>query len=163
VERASLADLQLRWYEHVVFGSMVSPEEFGELPGSPRPRCWFGDNVPGIDSCEHGPRGIEGAHWIKRQRVERWVKGLGDGPDLVDRLAWSIVAPDFVELAAWDPRNGVPACEKHHRRFDGPRVDATNELIVWRHEVPAPVESFCLDWGLETALEDRNPTIGGGI
>lgn len=146
--------------------------------------CWFGENVPGIDPCEHGPRGIEGAHWIKRQRVENALDALlpwgGMLPcprcvpgDAANECEWCegglIFWPnedrrDVILLAAWDPRNGVPACEKHHRRFDGHRVDARNELVIWRHEVPAHVEAFALDWGLEQALEDRHPPLNtGGI
>lgn len=159
MDRAFLRELQEQWARAVLFGDRAHWPE-------PRPlRCWFGAVVPGLDSCD-GP--IEGAHWIKRQRVER---------SLADRLRWALIrdnlgvdlplepgeARDLITLAVWDPRNGVPACEKHHRRFDGHRVDATNELVVWRHEVPAPVEAFAKDWGLETALEDRHPPIGGGV
>lgn len=166
MDRASLADLRLRWHDAVVFGTTLSPDEFAQLDSVPRPQCWFGENVPGIDRCEEGPRGIEGAHWIKRQRVEAWVKDiaryarLDPGQGVVGFLDWSLASDGLHHLAAWDPRNGVPACEKHHRRFDGHRVDATNELVVWRHEVPAHVEAFAKDWDLETALEDRNPSIG---
>ena len=165
-----LDDLRREWKNAVC---LIPPvEQRGEHFPRVKP-CWFGENVPGIDPCEHGPRGIEGAHWIKRQEVARvvgfnlWIptakKGRStvfvagsDNPELLERL-------ELLYLAEWDPRNGVPACEKHHRRFDGARVDARNPLIVWRHEVPAHVEGFALDWGLETALEDRNPPIGKGI
>lgn len=159
MDRASLRELRGQWWLAV-----CAEHSRGNLY---RGRgCWFAENVPGTDDCEGE---IEGAHWIKRQRVEEEVARMVGVSKTQIKHFDRIVAPELraqvesVLLAAWDPRNGVPACEKHHRRFDGHRVDAANELIVWRHEVPAPVESFCLDWGLETALEDRNPTIGGGI
>lgn len=150
MDRVSLRELQEQWARAVLFGDRAHWPEPRPLP------CWFGAVVPGIDGCD-GP--IEGAHWIKRQRVGRWVELQLDIPKSMLRYDedW-----ELVRLAEWDPRNGVPACEKHHRRFDGHRVDAANELVVWRHEVPAPVEAFAKDWGLETALEDRHPPIGGG-
>lgn len=171
MDRATLSDLRLRWHDHVLFGTTLSPEEFAESPEARRPRCWFGEHVPGIDSCEGR---IEGAHWVKRQRVEDRVRYLcsemrsqavhgREDEELVSLPDFLTAAMDFSALAAWDPRNGVPACEKHHRRFDGHRVDATNELVIWRHEVPGPVEAFCRDWGLELALEDRHPLIGAGV
>lgn len=149
-----LVELREQWRIAVVIGGGTFPRT--------RP-CWFGENVPGIDPCEHGPRGVEGAHWIKRQRIERFLTAGAlwvEDPD--DPCGW-YYEDDLIQLAAWDPRNGVPACAKHHARFDGHRVDAANELVIWRHEVPAHVEAFALDWGLETALEDRNPPIAGGI
>lgn len=120
---------------------------------SPVGFCWFGENVPGIDSCEGR---IEGAHWIKRQRVEAMVSFATQS----NRDVQLDENRDWVELAAWDPRNGVPACNKHHTRFDSQRMPT---LVVWRHEVPAHVEAFARDWGLEPELERRNPALGGGI
>lgn len=172
MDRTSLAELREMWAIAVLFGDRARWER-----ARPPLPCWFGRCVPGIDGCEGR---LEGAHWIKRQRVEgtlchnfqteptlrsvhRYVKEANRGASLKDMEPRAADAVDLVLLAAWDPRNGVPACSKHHARFDGHRVDATNELIVWRHEVPAPVESFCTDWGLETALEDRNPAIGSGV
>lgn len=145
MDRATLADLRLEWVKAV----LLNPHTGNPLS------CWFGHSIPGIDGCEGG---LEGAHWIKRRRAEEWVKaqlGRGHRYDLA-------FDPDLVLVAAWDPRNGVPACEKHHRRFDGHRVDATNELVIWRHEVPAHVEAFAADWGLEHVLEQRHPPIGVG-
>lgn len=160
MDPVSLPDLRLEWVKAV----LLNPRTGNPLP------CWFGENVPGIDSCDGD---LEGAHWIKRQRVEKRIAWLFDVPEAVVKAASrhgiEKVAPNWREaveavwLAAWDPRNGVPGCEKHHRQFDGQRVDARRPLIVWRHEVPASVELFCRDWGLDTALEDRNPAIGAGV
>lgn len=158
-----LAELREAWARAVLLDARGRPEP-----------CWFGENVPGIDECEHGQRGIEGAHWIKRQRVEKTVAQQLEIPEFLlgararERIAhWTQASKwpelELVFLAAWDPRNGVSACEKHHRRFDGHRVDARDPLVIWRHEVPGHVEAFCRDWPLEVALEDRNPPIGAGI
>ena len=162
LDSAELDDLRENWKWAVCLGR---PLELGLAKERPLP-CWFGANVPGIDPCEEGPRGIEGAHWLKRQAVERTIRANLLPPEMVWAYAPAELVrsiDEYVLLAAWDPRNGVPACQKHHQRFDGTRVDATNELVIWRHEVPKHVEAFALDWGLESALEDRNPPIGGGI
>lgn len=148
MDRDSLRELQQMWHAHVVMGLDPDGEQFQTLKPLP---CWFGENVPGIDPCEGR---IEGAHWIKRQRVGRVMAyALEGGADVNE-------AEETVQLAEWDPRNGIPSCSKHHRRFDGHRVDATNELVIWRHEVPAHVEAFAADYGLETALEEKHPLIG---
>lgn len=158
-----IRELQQRWIAAVLLGDVdLGPIEMDPdhgldwmLATRPVQRCWFGVNVPGIDSCEGRP---EGAHWIKRQRVEECIvqnlyRGFGS-PFNAD------TARDLKHLAAWDPRNGVPACEKHHRRFDAQRMPT---LVVWRHEVPAHVEAFCRDWPLEGDLERRNPPINKGV
>lgn len=163
-----LADLRLQWKLAVCF------EPHGRhSPGVDRQRprpCWFQANVPGIDPCS-GP--LQGAHWIKRQRVERELAYRFEVPLQVLRAATKkdlrYAGPEYRELveliwlAAWDPRNGVCACEHHHKRFDGQTVRAAEELVINRHEVPVEVEAFCRDWGFETALEDRCPAIGAGI
>jgi hypothetical protein len=164
--RELLEEVRAEWAETVTIR---------QTPGGRRlwAPCWFGENLPGIDGCEGR---IEGAHWIKRQQVERKIALQLGLPEIVTSPKWqrgAMVLPnryadlqprvDLVFLAGWDPRGGVPACEKHHRRFDGHRVDATRELVVWRHEVPAEVEAFAGDWGLEYLLDDRHPPIGKGI
>lgn len=130
-------------------GFPVAP--FGERPYRPR-QCWFQANIPGIDPCDgdHGPDALEAAHWIKRQRVELAVAAYFFGTEeAANGVGWEIK-----DLAGWDPRNAVPACEKHHRRFDAHRMPT---LIVPRRLVPEHVVEFANDYGLETALEDRNP------
>ena len=159
MDREWLDDLRGEWRKAVLEG-----RPYVASPFIWRPACWFGTTaLAGADECEGR---VEGAHWIKRQRVEKTIAQQLGLPELVVSPKWQrrwrnfpAEYPDLelLFLAAWDPRNGVPACEKHHKRFDGHRADATSEFIVWRHEVPDHVEEFCADWGLETALEDRNP------
>lgn len=129
--KAELNQLRFDWKVAVCLGD----RENEMLP------CWFRTCIPGIDGCE-GP--IQGCHWIKRQRVEYDVAFM----------VGSARSDDLVLLAAWDPRNGVPGCEKHHFRFDSNRQPS---LIVPRELVPTTAEYFCADWGLETPLEERNP------
>jgi hypothetical protein len=144
-----LAALQEAFWLEVVLG--------GNPDARPLP-CWFGENVPGIDSCEGR---IEGAHWLKRQRVARTVAAQLDLPIRVTSPTWRRRHPETPEaelvlLAEWDSRNGVPACNKHHTRFDSQRMPP---LLIWRHEVPPLVEMFVADWDLEVALADRCPSI----
>lgn len=169
-----LRELQERWAVAVLLGDVdagpleVDPEGGLEwMLATRRPMsCWFGENVPGIDSCEGR---IEGAHWLKRQRVEHVVAAALGIPEPIvrgRRVSVNYEYPphyanvDLVHRAAWDPRNGVPACNKHHTRFDSQRMPI---LVVWRHEVPPDVEAFARDWGLEGELERRNPDAGVGI
>lgn len=119
--------------------------------------CWFQEHVPGIDPCGGGRPGVlEAAHWIKRQQVERWVRdqcaAIGtDGISITE-------GRELIPIAAWDPRNAVPACEHHHRRFDGHHVPLPREqLIVPRLLVPAHVLEFSEDYGMETFIEDKHP------
>jgi hypothetical protein len=143
-----LRELQEQFKLAVVFG--------GDPDARPLP-CWFSENTPGIDPCEVGPRGIEAAHWIKRQLVERVLKVVMPvGGKFGIPGASGFDREELVVLAAWDSRNAVPSCLKHHSRFDSQRMPP---LVIWRHEVPAAVESFTADWGLLTALEDRCPLI----
>lgn len=106
-----------------------------------------GDEEGAAQPCHFGPLGCEGrieaAHWISRQRLNNALYAHGLGPD--ER-----------QVAEWDPRNAVPSCTSHHRRFDSHRGPP---LIVYRHEVPELVEMFAEDWGLGGSLADRHPSI----
>lgn len=119
--------------------------------------CWFARHRAELEEfgvnvgpCEGW---IEGAHWIKRQRVEKTVLDMqpveldGFFLKLSDRM-------DLAHLAAWDARNGVAGCEGHHPRFDSQRMPP---LVVPRLLVPRHVVDFTDDWGLETALELKHP------
>lgn len=120
--------------------------------------CWFKNMIPGIDSCGGGRADVlEAAHWIKRQQVERWV--INNAPVEVDGVHILLSERKaLADLAAWDPRNAVPACEHHHRRFDGHHVPLPRErLVVPRHLVPAHVLEFTADYGMETFIEDKHP------
>jgi hypothetical protein len=124
-----LIELTRAWHAAVVF------DERERLRS-----CWFGTSreLGCVDLCEGV---IQGAHWLKRQRVRRALEALEFDAELI-------------RLAEWDARNGVPACEKHHARFD---LHRTPFLYVPRLLVPSHVEEFAVDWSLETQLEDRNP------
>jgi hypothetical protein len=125
--------------------------------------CWFAAHVPDTGPCEGW---IEGAHWIKRQEVERWVAAmLGVPLQFVKRANkighLSMAAPEvmerieLVQMAAYDPRNGVPGCSgAHHARFDSHRMPP---LVVPRALVPDHVTEFVTDLGLESALERKCP------
>jgi hypothetical protein len=160
MERDGLKELQRLFYEAVMVGGPYHGEHVLSTPLLARvpPSCWFQDHIPGLDPCggDWGPDKLEAAHWIKRQQVERWVKSQY-GPyasPAFDLRGWKEDQEDIVRLAVWDPRNAVPACEKHHRRFDSQRMPT---LVVPRRLVPEHVVEFTDDYGLETALEDRNP------
>jgi hypothetical protein len=102
---------------------------------------------------------IEGAHWIKRQAVRLdfggYYKTVGEG----EGSGCCRYDPDLLWLAEWDPRNGVPACERHHGQFDGRLVDAAVPFVVHRPFVPNHVEEFVADYGLETRLEQKCPEL----
>jgi hypothetical protein len=66
----------------------------------------------------------------------------------------------LADLAAWDPRNAVPACEHHHRRFDGHHVPVPRERLVVPRHCWSPFHVRRIrpsDYGLETFLEDKHP------
>jgi len=128
--KAELNQLRFDWKVAVCLGD----RETQVLP------CWFKTCIPGLDACEGF---IQGCHWLKRQTVEGFIGRQLFGP-----------GSDYVQLAAWDPRSGVPGCEKHHTRFDSQRQPT---LVVPRELVPTTVEMFCADWGLEQKLEERSP------
>lgn len=170
--KAELAALRLAWAQAVLAAPQTSGEAELGLRLRPAP-CWF-YTPPGSakavlayamnwGSC--GGR-IEGAHWIKRQAVEEqirrqygpYVDGLprpgGRGP-----ADWELDRDDLIALAAWDPRNGVPACQRHHGRFDGRLVNAAEPFVVYRPFAPVHVEEFVADCGLETRLEQKCPDL----
>lgn len=69
--------------------------------------------------------------------------------------SWPITIRDeLILFAAWDPRNGIIACQGHHKRLDN---HATPPLIVPQSALPAHAFEFVADFGLETALNDRFP------
>lgn len=174
-----LRELQRLFHEAVMVGGPYQGEHPLTTPLLARnpPLCWFWVNVPGIDECggDYGAGRLEAAHWIKRQRVERDVKQLSSAvrfqeianwegetlrpetdAEMLARAEW--ILHEMWMHAAWDSRNGVPACERHHRNFDGHRVPLPSEqIVVPRLLVPDHVVEFTDDYGLETALEDKHP------
>jgi hypothetical protein len=151
-----LRQLQAAWHTAVVLG---------DQPGSVAP-CWFGQRHQELD-LELCSGSSQGAHWIKRQQVERWMAQQLDLPEIVRtanfqrrrRFPLELIERglELVYLAAWDPRNGVAACEFHHKRFDSQLVGARRHNPILRHQIPMLVEEFAADLGLWTPLEERHP------
>lgn len=151
MNRAELDELRENWARAVLLDDR----------GRPAP-CWFGSNVSDPHKCEGR---IEGAHWIKQQRIRKVLEltlpvRLGDGDYVYDEER----RQELILLAIWDPRNGVPACNRDHTVFDSQRTPLrSKQIVVWRHQVPAHVEAFAEDWGLTHELDRKHDTIGGGI
>lgn len=162
-----LADLRLQWKLAVCFKPSARAGAVGSVNRHAQRRCWFGENAPGIGWCSSDHEALQGAHWLKRQLIERELCYRLDvpvpelkiaakrGPQAAaERYRQPI---ELIWLAAWDPRNGVPSCVAHHHQFDH------GQLVIDREHVPVHVEAYARDWGFETALEDRNPAMGAGI
>jgi hypothetical protein len=132
-------------------------------------RCWLAQFDERRRPCEGR---FERAHLISRQRVENalWALLPEDGADfsiygasfgmrsagipaVLDRFIFEGRA-DLILLAAWDPRNGVVACEHHHRRFD---LHLTPPLTLRYEHLPTHAIHFAFDWGIESQL-DRFPS-----
>jgi hypothetical protein len=94
---------------------------------------------------------LERAHLVPRQRVENALGALLPGV-CIDFSAEDRI--DLTLLAAWDPRNGIVACEGMHRRFDS---HATPPLTVPRDALPGHLTDWAEDYGLEHLLDDRFP------
>lgn len=157
MKKAELRELQELWARAVLLDD----------GGRPRP-CWF-SLPPEHDYEDYGPCGgergpdfCEGAHWISRQAVENVLWFPLQAFQYDDDPLWHPIEPGFrqglINLAAWDPRNGVPACEWHHRHFDQHLV-AKRPLVVYRPFVPVHVEEFVAERGLETPLEVKCPDL----
>jgi DnaJ-class molecular chaperone len=124
---------------------------------------------------------LERFHFVGRQRVENALgallpaptpcdecKGTGRAFDNIDGMSAILAATPcpacfgtgtydlaaVILLAAWCPRNGGIACVGHHRRLDSA---ATPSLTVPRAALPAHVEEFAADYGLELELERKFP------
>lgn len=111
------------------------------------PACWLKQ----FDHLERPCSGeLEAVHLIGRQRIRNALGAV------MPTFAWS--EPDatmtraLIELAEWDPRNGVPGCTGHHRRFDS---HATPELTVPGLAPPGAFRDFVCEWGLESDAERR--------
>lgn len=87
---------------------------------------------------------LPGVEDAQAQMVEQWLQGNG--------REWAYAATDLILLAAWDPRNGVIACQHHHRRYDS---HATPELRIHAAALPDHAIEFIYDWGLESEAERR--------
>lgn len=160
-----LRELRYQWKLAVCFKDAASQGPLADV--TPR-RCWFGENVPWSGYCSSYDSGVpQGAHWLKRQLIERELCYRLDVPipelKVATKKGLRAAAEryrhpiELIWLAAWDPRLGVPSCTAHHNAFD------LGFLVVDREQVPVHVEAYARDWGFETALEDRNPAMGAGI
>lgn len=116
-------------------------------------RCWLAQHDERRRQCSGR---LERAHLIPRQRVENALGALlpEDRYYLPDYGLSDDVIRDLILLAAWDPRNGVVACEAHHRRFDS---HLTPALAVRYEHLPSHLIQFAFDWGIDSQL-DRFPS-----
>lgn len=83
---------------------------------------------------------VEGHHTIKQQTIRREARSRK-----LDVATW-----------LWDPRNGIPLCERCHEK---------HTLAVQRvpgYLLPIRVWEFARDLGLEWALEKEHPMTPGG-
>lgn len=121
------------------------------------PLCFLADHDARIRPCV---RPLERFHFIGRQRVRNALGATLPNVQVASALAafdpdtWRSIAPELIELAEWDPRNGGFACEQHHRRFDSHMMPP---LIVPLHALPGHVREFAEDWGLADELERKCP------
>jgi hypothetical protein len=113
------------------------------------PACWLKQFDLLDRACSDE---LEACHVIGRQRIRNVLGGLLV-PDALNPTAVDVLdIDDLVELAEWDPRNSVPGCSHHHRRFDS---HATPDLKVPAQQLFAPNRAFVLDWGLESEAERK--------
>lgn len=115
-------------------------------------RCWLAQFDERRRPCELP---LERAHLISRQRVENAFAALLPSPIIDIGGQEKVAREQLILLAAWDPSNGVIACEAHHRRLDGHMMPALN---IPFEKLPGHVIEFAERWGLESELERRFPT-----
>lgn len=117
-------------------------------PGAAMP--W--DLDPGLLMCQGE---LDGHHLVSKQRIKREFERLNpldEWPVLINRN-WSTGGP--FEPVRWeslaemlmDPRNGVPACRRHHDLLERRLVVPT------RAELPVGVEEFAAEVGMVWSLE----------
>lgn len=115
-------------------------------------RCWLAQHDERRRPCQGR---LERAHLISRQRVANALSALLpynpvnvlDPSSILDFPR--ATRRELIQLAEWDPRNGVVVCEAHHRRYDS---HLTPALTVRRADVPERVVDFASDWGIEGQL-----------
>ena len=113
------------------------------------PACWLKQFDPFDKDCSDE---LEACHVISRQRIRNVLRGLLVPDALTPYSIDPFDIDDLVELAEWDPRNGVPGCTHHHRRFDR---QATPDLTVPVQSLFVPNRAFILDWGFESEAERK--------
>lgn len=126
-------------------GFKVAAHRWYEDPDCP---CWLAQFDHEHRACEGK---IEAFHFFGRQEVRNALVGMPEA--WLDQMYTGCDPREEVkQLAEWDPRNGGPGCEVHHRRFD---AHLTPTLKVPVQALPTHVLGFALDWGLEAAGERR--------
>lgn len=113
--------------------------------------CWFGRYMDVDEPC-NGP--IQGCHFIKRQQVEKTIGARLPAyvESVTDLTDWSLTCDEIVIVAAWDARNGIPGCERHHHHFDFGSLLVPLELV---HRAAPEVVEFTRWYELEYLLERR--------
>lgn len=122
------------------------------LGGDKAPACWFAGRE------EAGP--CDGvlirAHLVPKQRIRRELDSRRARlrREGVERLGGLLVIPESMEDGVvWDRRAWVPMCggimgnAGHHGAFDH------RQLRIARGDLPAVVEEFAAEFGLEWSLE----------
>lgn len=116
-------------------------------PRSPRflndePACWLAPFDPYERPCSND-RKWEAFHFFGKQEIRTHPPLFGLTPE------------DFMYLE-YDPRNGGPGCKVHHVAFDH-QDGRAKALIVPRLALPADVEEFVDERGLESLAQRRFP------
>lgn len=132
---------------------------FGGDPDARAKACWYGLHIDSPRNCEGR---IIASHFIKRRRIENYLQGPpGEVADFGEPgFPEYTFYPEYVQLAAWDPRLAVPGCQAHDDRWDGHRMPP---LRIGAHQVPLEVALGALDWGIEGQIEDRCPLFESGV
>jgi hypothetical protein len=122
------------------FWRLVMKRRYATMFLGGQPACWLAIHDPLKRSCKGK---WEAAHFIGRQSIRNCPTLHG-------------LDPELLALASWDPRNGIPACVEHHRRFDN-HADAGpgSAILVPRETLDEDPEEFIADWGLESEAERR--------
>lgn len=108
------------------------------------PACWLAPFDPYSRPCSND-RKWQAFHFFGKQEIRNHPPLFGLTPE------------DFVELE-WDPRNGGPGCVTHHYAFDN-SDGRPKRLVVPRASLPADVEEFAEERGLQTLTESRFPAV----
>lgn len=83
------------------------------------------------------------------------------------RMLWSALSPipgrEMQELAACDPRNGIPVRDGHHQALEDGRISIHPDDLVYAGEekrLTTDVYGFIQDWGLEAMGEKVGIVLG---
>lgn len=117
---------------------------WAEVTRHGRAECWLAQFAPvegGLHACE-GSR-IRACHLIPKQEIKRTVhrKLTENAPSA---RAYELQLGSIV----YDPRTAKPGCDRHHHLLDTAR-----KLKIPRRKLPAAVEEFAREHGLEAWLD----------